>query len=254
MLLTTSPDEIWRPVYTLRMNQANLSHSLLCVAISVLPAALPIAGCSQKSASSTAQLAATQTAASNELTLYQQLLAQQKRPQALLIAKDIIQKFPGTSAAAEVQKTLPELEAEAEHDKLAALWLYQTENQDGLQYTAGIYSSQPSGLDNRVELILRRHTGWPQSVYLYGNGQGFVCQKVCNLVMRVDGQRQVWKAYLPETGEPAMFIKDDQRFIAMLPKVKVIEMDVVTKDNGPETLKFEVGGYDTSKFLSLPKH
>jgi len=245
--------------YTFRMNQLKLSHALLCLATMMLAAALPISGCSQKSASSTAQsvaaqMAATQTAANNELTLYQQLLAQQKRPQALLIAKDIIQKYPGTPAAAQVQKTLPELEAEAEHDKLAALWLYQTEDQDGLQYTAGIYSSQPSGLDNRVELILRPHVGWPQSVYLYGNGQGFVCQKVCSLVMRMDGNREVWKAYLPETGEPAMFIKDDKRFIAMLPKIKVIEMDVVTKDNGPETLTFEVGGYDPSKFLSLPKN
>ena len=216
-------------------------------------AALTNAGCSQKNSSSTAASASTQAAANQELELYQQLLAAQKLPQAALIAHDIIQKYPGTPASAEVQQALPELEARAEHDKLAALWLYQTDNQDGLQYTATIYSSQPSGLDNRVQLVLRRHVGWPQSVYLYGHGDGFVCKHVCDLVMQVDGRREVWKAYLPTTGEPALFIQNDQRFIAMLPKAKLIEMDVITKDQGPETLQFQVDGYDASKFLSLPK-
>lgn len=216
-------------------------------------AALTITGCSQKNSSSAAASAATQAAASKELELYRQLLAAQKLPQAVLIAHDIIQKYPATPASAEVQKGLPALEARAEHDKLAALWLYQTNDQDGLQYTATIYSSRPAGLDNRVQLVLRRHAGWPQSVYLYGHGRGFVCQHVCNLAMQVDGRREVWKAYLPTTGEPALIIRDDQRFIAMLSKAKLIEMDVITQDHGPETLQFQVGGYDASKFLSLPK-
>lgn len=216
-------------------------------------AALMNTGCSQKNSSSTAPAAAAQTAANQELELYQQLLTAQKLPQAALIAHDIVQKYPGSPASAEVQKALPELEARAEHDKLAALWLYQTNDQDGLQYTATIYSSQPSGLDNRVQLVLRRHAGWPQSVYLYGHGSGFVCKHVCDLAMRVDGRPEVWKAYLPTTGEPALFIQNDQRFIAILPKSKLIEMDVITQDHGPETLQFQVGGYDASKFLPLPK-
>lgn len=229
--------------------------ALLCVAAIVFAAAAAVlaVGCTPKSAPSTAPSAATQSAATVQLKLYQQLSAEQKPQLAVLVAEDIVRKYPGTSAAAEVQTALPALKFKAEHAKLAALWLYQTVNQDGLQYTAGIYSSQPSGLDNRVELILRRHAGWPQSVYLYGQGGGFVCRKVCDLVMRVDGQREVWKAYLPETGEPAMFIKDDKGFIAALSKAKVIEMEVMIKDHGPETLRFDVGGYDPSKFPSLPK-
>ena len=216
-------------------------------------AALTNAGCSRKKSSSAEAVAATQAAANKELGLYRQLLAAQRLPQAVLIAHDILQKYPGSPAAAEVQKGLPALAAQAEHARLAALWLYQTENQDGLQYTATIYSSQPPGLDTRVQLVLRRHVGWPQSVYLYGQGRGFLCKHVCNLVMRVDGRREVWKAYLPTSGEPAMFIQDDQRFIAMLPKVKLIEMDVITRDHGPETLQFQVGGYEASQFRSLPK-
>ena len=223
------------------------------VSIMFAATALTLVGCTQKTSSSTAPSATAQAAATKELGLYQQLLAAQKLPQAVLIAHDIVQKYPGTPAAAEIQKALPGLEARAEHAKLAALWLYQTENQDGLQYTATIYSSRPSGLDSRVQLVLRRHADWPQSVYLYGHGRGFVCKQVCDLAMQVDGRREVWKAYLPATGEPAMFIRNDQRFIAMLPKTKLIEMDVVTKDHGPETLQFRVGGYDASKFPPLPK-
>jgi hypothetical protein len=50
-----------------------------------------------------------------------------------------------------------------------------------------------------------------------------------------------------------MFIEDDKRFLAMLKKAKVITMDVESKDRGKETLKFEVGGYEPSKFLPLSK-
>jgi hypothetical protein len=71
--------------------------------------------------------------------------------------------------------------------------------------------------------------------------------------MRVDGKRETWKAYLPKTGEPAMFIEDDKRFLARLEKAKVITMDIESKDHGKETLKFEVGGFEPSKFKPLPK-
>lgn len=241
--------------YTFCMYRHRPSRSLLSAVIVMLATAavLTISGCSQKKSASTAPSAATQAAADKELGLYRQLLAAQRLPQAVLIAHDILQKYPGTPASAEVQKALPMLEARAEHAKLAALWLYQTNNQDGLQYTAAIYSSRPSGLDTRVQLVLRRHVGWPQSVYLYGHERGFVCKNVCGLTMHVDGRREVWKAYLPTSGEPALIIRDDQRFIAMLPKAQLIEMDVITRDHGPETLQFQVGGYDASKFLSLPK-
>jgi hypothetical protein len=71
--------------------------------------------------------------------------------------------------------------------------------------------------------------------------------------MRFDGKRETWKAYLPKTGEPAMFIKDEKRFIAALQKARVIEMDVTSREHGKETLKFEVGGYEPSKFLPLSR-
>ena len=106
-----------------------------------------------------------------------------------------------------------------------------------------------------MRLVLRRHVKWGQSVYLFApdGSTGFVCKDLCSVVMRFDGKREVWKAYLPKTGEPAMFIKDDKRFIAAMQKAEVIDMDVTSREHGKETLKFEVGGYDAAKFAPLPK-
>ena len=50
-----------------------------------------------------------------------------------------------------------------------------------------------------------------------------------------------------------MFIKNDQAFITELPKVKKIQMEIVSADRGKQTLTFETAGYDASKFPALPK-
>ena len=207
--------------------------------------------------SASAQAAANEAAADKELKLYQQMLAEHSEALAAPVGEEIVQKYPGTSAATEVQKTLPQIQAtakaKAEHDRLANLWYYQTANVDGLQHTASTYS-EPRGA-NSVRLVLRRHVKWGESVYLFApdGSKGFVCKDLCNVVMRFDGKRETWKAYLPKTGEPAMFIKNEKRFIAAMQKAKVIEMDVTMKGHGKETLKFEVGGYDPAKFLPMPK-
>lgn len=229
----------------------------------VLAAAIAMTGCSQQAPappaapSASAQAAANDAAAASDLKLYQDMLAQHAEDQAAPVGQEILQKYPGTSAAAEVQKTLAQVEAtaksKAEHARLASLWYYQTANVDGNQSTASTYSEPRSA--NSTRLVLRRHVKWGQSVYLFApdGSKGFVCKDLCNVVTRFDGKRETWKAYLPKTGEPAMFIKDDKRFIAAMQKAKVIEMDVTTRDQGKETLKFEVGGYDPSKFTPLPK-
>ncbi|MEO7148374.1 MAG: hypothetical protein ABIY40_00290 [Rhodanobacteraceae bacterium] len=193
--------------------------------------------------------------AAQKLALYQGMLRDHREDLAAPIGQEIVADFPGTPAAAEVQRNLPQIEATAkaktESDRLAALWNYQSAMQSGAwQYSASITSSKPQG-DAAVQLILRRHAKWGQSVYLFGGG--FVCKNLCDLPMRFDGRRETWKAYLPKTGEPALFIEDDQRFIAMLSKTKTVEMDVTGKDRGKEMLIFEVGGYDPAKFPTLPK-
>ncbi|HET7931287.1 MAG TPA: hypothetical protein VFL63_07870 [Rhodanobacteraceae bacterium] len=225
-------------------------------------ATLVLGACSQQAPtapavpSASAQAAANEAAAAKELVMYRQMLADRKNAFAAPIGDEIVQKYPGTAAAAEVGKTLPAIEAHlkatAEHDRLANLWYYQTADVQGLQHTASIYATGHDRGD-QIRLVLRRHVKWGQSVYLFGNGKGFVCKGNCNVVMTFDGKRETWKGYLPPTGEPAMFIKNDKRFIAALAKTKVITMDVTTKAHGKQTLKFEVGGYDPARFLPLPK-
>ena len=194
--------------------------------------------------------------AAEKLKLYQQMLGDHRDDLAAPIGEEIVNDFGDTPAAAEVRKTLPGIEAKAkaaaESDRLAALWTYQTGMQSGgKQITASIGSSKPANAG--IQLILRRHAKWGQSVYLFGSGHGFVCKDLCNVPMRFDGKPQKWKAYLPRTGEPALFIKDDVRFLKAMAGAKVIEMDVDSKDQGKETLEFEVGGYDPAKFPELKK-
>ena len=61
------------------------------------------------------------------------------------------------------------------------------------------------------------------------------------------------KAYLPDTGEPALFIADDKDFIARMAKALVLRMDVVERDRGKRSLSFEVGGFDAAKFPAPAK-
>src|SRR6185437_7154725 len=208
---------------------------LLTISVAIA-ASMLMSACSQQAPtppaapSASAQAAANNAAAAKELKLYQDMLAQHAEDLAAPVGKDILQKYPGTPAAAEVQKTLAQVES-----------------------TANTYSEPRS--TNSTRLVLRRHVKWGLSVYLFApdGSKGFVCKDLCNITMRFDGKRETWKAYLPKTGEPAMFIKDDKRFIATMQKAKVIEMDVTTRDHGKETLKFEVGGYDPSRFAPIPK-
>lgn len=220
-----------------------------------------IAACSQQAPapaaapSASTQAAANAAASDKELKLYQDMLDRHAEELAAPVGEDIVRKYPGTPAATEVQKTLAQVEAtaksKAEHARLANLWYYQTANVDGDQSTASTYS-EPRSADS-TRLVLRRHVKWGLSVYLFApdGSKGFVCKDLCNVTMRFDGKRESWKAYLPKTGEPAMFIKEGKAFIAAMQKAKVIEMDVTTKDRGKQTLKFEVGGYDPSKFAPL---
>lgn len=237
-----------------------LPKTTLLVCTMVITACLA-AGCSQQGAApdqpaASAQAAANKAAATEELGLYRQMLARHNDDLAAQLGQEIVAKYPDSPAAAEVRKTLPKVaaaaKANAEKTRLQRLWLYQKANQDGLQHTASIYASgdrQP-----RIRLVLRRHAKWGLSTYLFSAGKGFVCKGTCRVPMRIDGKAASWKAYLPETGEPAMFIQGDKRFIAALEKARVIEMDVVTRDGGKRTLKFEVAGFDPAKFPPLPKH
>jgi hypothetical protein len=222
-----------------------------------------LVACSQSQAPSQAPAAGTAAAPvvdaqqTKSLALYRQLQQQQAWELAAPIGKEIVDKYPGSAAAKEVQETLADATAKASalatKHRLTALWIYQSGKESGGdQITASIYSSDQSA-DKRVRLILRRHSDWGQSVYLFGGGKGFECRGTCSLSAHFDDRAQKLAAYLPETGEPALFLKDDKGFIAKLAGTQKVTIDVTEKGKPPRTLVFEVGGYDAAKFPMLEK-
>ncbi|QWT19140.1 hypothetical protein KPL74_15475 [Bacillus sp. NP157] len=196
--------------------------------------------------------------AAKKLEIYQQLLKLHNDGPAVQIGHEIVDKYPDSPAAAEVKKTLDPLEqnykATTEKNRLASLWLYQVSPmQGGTQSTATIQSSHPTG-EEQVRLILRRHSDWGQSVFLYAvAGKGFVCKGDCSLKATFDGKAKVIKAFRPPTGEPALLFRNDAQFLKDLAGTKRLTIDVVTVSRGETTLTFDTGGFDGSKWQDVPK-
>lgn len=196
--------------------------------------------------------------AAKSIDMYNELLQSKSYELAAPIGQEIVTKYPGTSEAKEVQQTLVDTVAKANaitaRRRLERLWIYQTGKESGGdQSTASIYSSGPASSD-RTRLVLRRHSAWGQSVYLFGSGKGFACESACAVAVSFDdAPAQRMKAHLPETGEPAIFISDDRGFIAKMNKAQKVSIDVLLKGKGKQTLVFEVGGYDLDKFATPVK-
>ena len=221
-----------------------------------------LAGCSQQGsapAPDAAQQQATAQAAdaARDLDTYRQLLRIHNDQMTVSLGRDILSRYPGSAAAKEVQQSLPPIEKRwkenSEKYRLASLWLYQVSPMEGgTQSTATIESTQPAGNDG-VRLILRRHTAWGQSVFLYG-GKGFVCRGNCTIAATFDGKPVAIGAFAPSGGEPALMIRDDKAFIARLEKARKIILPVTLKDGDrKETLEYETGGFDPAKWKPLAK-
>ncbi|HEX7339640.1 MAG TPA: hypothetical protein VF271_06860 [Rhodanobacteraceae bacterium] len=233
------------------------------VAAGLAVTVLALAGCSQSQQPTPAQKAATQkadieAAAQAKLTMFNKLLGMQRGDLAIPIGEEVLAKYPHTKAAAQIAKVLPGLKtkvkAAAEKRRLAGLWLYQVSPMaGGKQSTAAIDPSKPAG--SRVQLVLRRQSSWGTSAFLYDHktGEHFACHKLCDIVMHFDGVQHVYKGYLPNGGEPAMFVKDYKSFIARLSKAKNVDMTVTIAGQGKVTLAFETGGFDAGKWVALPK-
>ena len=240
-----------------------LRHALVAVAVC---ASLGLSACSQQgddasapagSAQSPAQAKAAEAA--RQLGTYRELLKIKNDQMAASLGQDIVDRFPDSAAAKEVQQTLPAIQkrwkAESESRRLQGLWLYQVGPMEGgTQSTAAIYSSEPGGND-AVRLVLRRHSDWGQSVFLFGSGHGFVCKGNCLIPASFDGKPRKLRAYRPNGGEPALFIRDDQVFLDALAKTKKITMDVILQDGDKhETLTYEVGGFAPAKWQKVAMH
>ncbi|MEO9079423.1 MAG: hypothetical protein ABI268_08935 [Rhodanobacter sp.] len=240
-----------------------MNHSLRLCLLSAVFAGILLSACSQQAGAPVPSAAeqkaqADGVASARNLDTYRQLLKLHNDEMVVAMGKDIVGRFPDSPAAKEVQQTLPAVEKRytetRETKRLAALWTYQVSPMaGGTQSTATIFSSEPSGND-RVRLVLRRHTSWGQSVYLYGSKPGFVCRGNCTIRGMADGKPVRIKAFAPPTGEPALMIRDDKTFIVLLNKTKTLSLDVSLVDGEKkETLVYDVAGFDPVKWLPLPK-
>jgi hypothetical protein len=224
---------------------------------------LTLSACSQQGGTAAPaaaqQQAQTQAAdAARNLDTYRQLLRIHNDDMTVSLGHDILNRYPGSAAAAEVQQSLPPIEQRwklaSEKARLAALWLYQVSPMaGGTQSTASIDSSEPSG-NARVRLVLRKHTAWGQNAFLYGSGHGFVCHGNCTVAATFDGKPTALKAYAPNGGEPALLFRDDRAFIAKLQKAKKITLQVTPGDGEKKTtLVYEVGGFEPARWAPLGK-
>ncbi|HET7844611.1 MAG TPA: hypothetical protein VFL14_10710 [Xanthomonadales bacterium] len=221
--------------------------------------ALALAACS-KPAPQAPAAPANSAAAESDLAGYRQLVAAGSNEIAVTMGREILRKYPGTPAAKEVEASLAKVQQAAQDTadakRMAALWSYQSSTaSDGKpQESASIYSSEPGGESERVRLILRRHPAWGQSVYVFSYGKGFKCGNACTVGLKFgDGPYEKWAAFAPETGEPAIFIKDDVKFLERLPGAKRLEINATHLDRGAMQLVFETGGYDAKQFKQLLK-
>jgi hypothetical protein len=239
------------------MNVAFPCRAVMAFGFTVLLAACSQGGAPAPDAAQQQAQAANADAVRN-LDAYRQLLRIHNDEIAVTMGKEIVRRFPDSDAAKEVQQTLPAIEKRyteaSEKSRLERLWLYQVAPMaGGTQSTATIENSQPASGD-RVRLVLRRHTSWGQSAFLYGSKPGFVCRGNCSIATHVDGRTVAVKAFAPSTGEPALMIRDDKAFIAMLGKAKKISMDVTLVDGEKkETLVYEVAGFEPAKWTALGK-
>lgn len=243
------------------MTRSLFRRSIAVVAVCGL---LALSACSQQDQNTPspadaakAQAQAEAAEASSQLQTYRQLLQMKNDEMASQLGEQIVKQFPSSDAAKEVQQTLPEVEQRwkttSETRRLAGLWTYQVGPMEGgTQSTASLFSTSPSG-DHAVRLVLRRHTQWGQSVFMFGSGHGFVCKGNCVLQAKFDGKPHPLRAFLPTTGEPAIFIRDDKPFIEAMEKTKRITIDAETRDGDKQTLVFEVGGYHPSKWTEVGK-
>jgi hypothetical protein len=228
----------------------------------VLAAAAVLGACSEKapapSAAPPAALPAANPQAAKGLAMYRELVQSKSYELAAPIGQEVVARYPASPEAKEIGETLADTVAKASaiatRRRLERLWIYQSGKESGgEQTTASIYSTRPGG-DDRVRLVLRRHSAWGESAYLFASGKGFDCAKPCTVGVRFDdAPPRRMKAYLPETGEPAIFVSDERGFLAKMGKAQKVAFDVVLKGRGARTLEFEVGGYDADKFPPPPK-
>ncbi len=168
---------------------------------------------------------------------------------------------PTTDAAARVKDQLGDVrakaEAEAQQQRLAALWDYGDElvKPNGHQLSAAIYSQEPVDTDgggaHPIRLIFRDHPSWGRSAYLVLQAGDFDCYSGCKLKVTLDGKVVSLPGSRPKTDEAIAMFVDDHKALWKLAKTGTqLSIEFPTTAVGKRTAQFEVSGLQSEK---LPK-
>ena len=238
----------------------------VAIALALLVATLPMAGCNreqQRAQAAAAQAAATEDAAKRGEAAFEDAVGKQNWPLAKAQADVLMQNYPQSQAAARVRAQYDAIkaraEAEREQARTAALWTYNKVavagkgKAGGTQLSASIYAKDDVDVDGSgakpVQLIFRDHPSWGRSAYLVLQAGDFNCYGGCKLQVTVDDQpAKTMAGSRPKTDEAiAMFVEDERRLWRMTRGTKLLSIQFPVKAGGTRTAVFEVGGLDRSE-------
>lgn len=235
------------------LNRRSCKAALVAIALLALAFS---SGCS-KSAQQDPAAKRADGKAKKELSAYKELVAANNFELAATVGRDLVKNYPNSPAAAEVGKTLADVEAKAQSvedkKKAASAWEYRsTDEGDVMQHFASIYSVKPGAAPQRVRLTLRRHAEMGQSVFLDGEKDGFQCGTPCTVSVWFDSSpREAWEGDMPPGAGPKFFFRDDAKFIEKLDGATTLTISARRQNQGLQTLVFDVSGFNPKRFPKL---
>lgn len=236
--------------------------------VGALLLAAVVVGCDGGStpAPSATPSAAAEADAAQAADLYQQLRGFGRLEQAERAGRMVLENYPGTAAAAQVQETYQQVRAahrqQREASRLQELWVYHAvREEEGEVRTATLHrhgddtSTAVADDAQGVRMVLRRHHAWGQAVYLLINNGDFACaQQGCSVAISFDdGPSRPWQATVSHEGPlPALFIEDDAAFITALQQAQWVAIQAPTQPE-PLELRFQTGGFRPQAWLGTPQ-
>lgn len=210
----------------------------------------------------TGELSAADQAKSAALFDAYETARQEKNWQAAeATAEQLRSKYSDSEAATKLAPTLAQVREQAEQAReqrrLSELWDYQTIAMgNGMQRSATLYSHTAAAEEGVVattpdaQLVLRDHPSWGRSTYLLLALSRFDCGKPCAMQISFDGgEAQRYAGRQADSGSgPALFIEEDQRFIAAMSQAKKVRIKLPEGSARIPVLTFEVAGYTPSRF------
>lgn len=231
----------------------------------VLGLLLSLLACSGQSKTEQANRERYERFAAQQLSQYRATLAMGREDLALNFAEDLLNRFPGSAAAKEVEAEIGALrgKAQAQQDKqrLEGLWTYHAvphESGEGTVYTAFLYSEGASGNspaaedEPRLRMVIRRHPEWGESVYLLSDAGAYACGEPCPMRIAFDEGEWIDASGTPaDSGSaPALFIERDfSSLLGDFRSTRRFRVEIPLAD-GSREFGFEIDGLDAERLFA----